>query len=210
MNEETLAKKIEDAYTEMRSMIDKLDAINRIVEQFKNNTNDIIDKYISTLEPAKIAEIRENSKKALNEMITDIKKIDQALSDFVVIEHQLGENITSFNTRIHKLEQDLQSNRKSLQDVDTKLIRIIKEAEKNQQTAQKRFYQANQLLKASAEVEKYDELIKLQRENNKMLKELLGKTPGQHQKPLVQKNSGDPFIPKMDQPFKSDKKNHKG
>jgi hypothetical protein len=210
MNEEILAKKIEDAYIEMRNMIDKLDAINRIVDQFKNNTNEILEKYITTLEPTRIAEIRENSKKALNEMIIDIKKIDQALNDFAVIEHQLGENIASFNTRIHKLEQDLQSNRKSLQEVDTKLIRIIKEAEKNQQTAQKRFYQANQLINASSEVEKYDELIKLQRENNKMLKELLEKNQVQHQNHFNQKKPGDPFIPKMDQPFKSDKKNHKG
>jgi len=175
MNIELLGKKIEEAYNELTTTVEKLNTLTGIVDQLKNNTKGIIDQYVATLDPTKMAEMRESSKKAFQQMMDDIIKIDQALKNYEVVEYQLGENITGFNVRLNQFENSLQSTRKSLQDMDTKLLKLIKEAEKNQANGQKRFQQASQLFHASAEIEKYDELIKLERENNRLLKELLGK-----------------------------------
>ena len=175
MTNEQLSKKIEEAYEELIKTMDQIGSLGQIVEQLKTNTQSIIEKYVETLEPAKIAQLREQSKKSLNQMIEDVNRIQKAMIDYDVVEHQISEYVTSFTVKMNNFENILQGTTKIIQDMDTKLLKLIKEAEKNQVIGQKRFYQASQLFNASAEVEKYDELLKLQKENNKLLKEFLNK-----------------------------------
>lgn len=175
MSIEVLAKRIEEAYEALDKTIEKVSLLTGIVDQFKINTESIMEKYITTLEPSRMAEMRESSKKHLQQMIEDIDSIDKALKNYEVVEFQLVEQITNFQQRINNLENNLQNTRKSLQDMDTKLLRLIKEAEKNQQSAQKRFTQASQLISAEKEIEKYDELLKLMRTNNRLLQDLNNK-----------------------------------
>lgn len=175
MSIEVLAKRIEEAYEALDKTIEKVGMLTGIVDQFKISTESIIEKYIITLEPSRMAEMRESSKKHLQKMIEDIDSIDKALKNYEVVEFQLVEQITNFQQRINNLENNLQNTRKSLQDMDTKLLRLIKEAEKNQQSAQKRFTQASQLISAEKEIEKYDELLKLMRTNNRLLQDLNNK-----------------------------------
>lgn len=175
MTNEQLSKKIEEAYEELIKTMDQIGSLGQIVEQLKTNTQSIIEKYVETLEPAKIAQLREQSKKSLNQMIEDVNRIQKAMIDYDVVEHQISEYVTSFTVKMNNFENILQGTKKIIQDMDTKLLKLIKEAEKNQVIGQKRFYQASQLFNASAEVEKYDELLKLQKENNKLLKEFLNK-----------------------------------
>jgi septal ring factor EnvC (AmiA/AmiB activator) len=152
MSIEVLAKRIEEAYEALDKTIEKVGMLTGIVDQFKISTESIIEKYIITLEPSRMAEMRESSKKHLQKMIEDIDSIDKALKNYEVVEFQLVEQITNFQQRINNLENNLQNTRKSLQDMDTKLLRLIKEAEKNQQSAQKRFTQASQLISAEKEI----------------------------------------------------------
>jgi chromosome segregation ATPase len=195
MSSEVLLKKIEEAYMELGNTIDKVNMLTSIIETVKVTTKEILDRYISTIDPAKLTEMRESGKKVLQQMIEDISKIDQALSSYSIVEHQLNEQVTSFSSRLQSLEQMLQGTRKSISDIDTKLLKLIKEAEKNQLTAQKRFQQASQLFNASLEVEKYEELISLQKDNNAMLKELL-KNPHQI-KPFDKAQQRDFQMPKV-------------
>lgn len=195
MSMELLAKRIEEAYDSLSTTIEKIGMLSGIVDQFKSNTETIIEKYMVTLEPSRIAELRENSKKNLQKMIEDIGSIDKALSNYEVVEYQLGEHITNFQTRMNNLEQSLQSTRKSLQDMDNKLLRLIKEAEKNQATAQKRFNQSSQLFAATTEIEKYDELLKLTKSNNKLLNDLLNKDIGNEFKRKQKENVAEVKIP---------------
>lgn len=178
MSIEVLAKRIEEAYEALDKTIEKVGLLTGIVDQFRINTESIMEKYITTLDPSRMAEMRESSKKNLQKMVEDIDSIDKALKNYEVVEYQLVEQITNFQQRINNLENNLQNTRKSLQDMDTKLLRLIKEAEKNQQSAQKRFSQASQLIAAEKEIEKYDELIKLMRINNRLLQEVANKQKG--------------------------------
>lgn len=175
MSIEVLAKRIEEAYEALDKTIEKVGLLTGIVDQFRINTESIMEKYITTLDPSRMAEMRESSKKNLQKMVEDIDSIDKALKNYEVVEYQLVEQITNFQQRINNLENNLQNTRKSLQDMDTKLLRLIKEAEKNQQSAQKRFTQASQLISAEKEIEKYDELLKLMRTNNRLLQDLNNK-----------------------------------
>lgn len=175
MNIEVLAKNIEEAYEVLNRTIDKLNSLTGIVDQFKSNTQEIIEKYIKTVEPNKIADLRENSKKNLQKMIEDISSIDKALSNYDIVEHQLSENISNFQVKMNNFENTIQSTRTTLQKLDEKLLKLIKEAEKNQQTAQKRFSQASQLFAATIEIEKYEDLLKITKENNVLLKKIVEK-----------------------------------
>lgn len=170
-----LTKNIEEAYQMLNQTINKIGALGDIVNEFKKSTQEIVDNYISTIEPSKMGDLRENSKKMLQTMIEDISSIDNALSKYDIVEHQLNEHIVNFQVKLNNFEQTLQSTKKIMQDMDTKLLKLIKEAEKNQQTAQKRFTQASQLFAATIEIEKYDELLKISNENKKLLLKLLDK-----------------------------------
>lgn len=175
MNIEVLAKNIEEAYEALNRTIDKLTSLTGIVDQFKSNTQEIIDKYMSTIGSNKMADLRENSKKSLQKMIEDISSIDKALSNYDIVEHQLSENISNFQVKMNNFENTIQSTRTTLQKLDEKLLKLIKEAEKNQQTAQKRFSQASQLFAAIIEIEKYEDLLKITKENNVLLKKIVEK-----------------------------------
>ena len=139
MTNEQLSKKIEEAYEELIKTMDQIGSLGQIVEQLKTNTQSIIEKYVETLEPAKIAQLREQSKKSLNQMIEDVNRIQKAMIDYDVVEHQISEYVTSFTVKMNNFENILQGTKKIIQDMDTKLLKLIKEAEKNQVIGQKDF-----------------------------------------------------------------------
>ncbi|MFP4178101.1 MAG: hypothetical protein ACLFTZ_04985 [Acholeplasmataceae bacterium] len=172
---EQLAKRIEDAYNELRDTISRIDLLSGIIEEIKRTSQEILDRYSTAIDPAKLTQIREQNKHALNEMIEDIQKIEANMTDFEVVAQQTKELVDSFSQRFSAFDDVFRKTKQAITDLDNKLLRLLKQAERQQQLGQNRFLQASKLFDASAEVEKYDELLALEKENNRLLKELLSK-----------------------------------
>ncbi|MFP4187596.1 MAG: hypothetical protein ACLFSU_05445 [Acholeplasmataceae bacterium] len=172
---EQLAKRIEDAYNELRDTISRIDLLSGIIEEIKRTSQEILDRYSTAIDPAKLTQIREQNKHALNEMIEDIQKIEANMTDFEVVAQQTKELVDSFSQRFSAFDDVFRKTKQAITDLDNKLLRLLKQAERQQQLGQNRFLQASKLFHASAEIEKYDELLALEKENNRLLKELLSK-----------------------------------
>lgn len=170
-----LANKIETAYIELKQTIDRIDMLSTVIEHIKETSQEILEKYITAIDPARLTQIREQNKHALNRMIEDIQKIEANMTDFDVVSHQTKELVDTFSKRFSTFDDMFKKMKQSMGDLDNKLLKLLKESEKQQRLGQNRFLQASKLFHASAEIEKYDELLALEKENNRLLKELLSK-----------------------------------
>lgn len=172
---EELAKKIETTYEELLNSIKKVNALSQTIEDLKNTTNEIIEKYTDALDQSKIEKAKQSSEKNLQVMIEDIKKIEALMNSVEVAKQNVADLIMLFTTRMNTLDETLKNTRKPIQEIDQKLIKYFKEAEKNADLGMKRFNQAAQVVEAKEEIQKYEELISLQKENNKLIKQLMAK-----------------------------------
>jgi len=172
---EQLANKIETAYKELKQTIDQIDLLSSVIDHIKETSQDILEKYITTIDPAKLTQIREQNKTALKTMIEDVQKIERNMTDFDVVSQQTKELVDTFSSRFSSFDDVFKKTKQSITELDNKLLKLIKEAEKQQRLGQNRFLQASKLFHASAEVEKYDQLLALEKENNRILKDIQSK-----------------------------------
>lgn len=170
-----LVKKIEATYDELIYTISKVNQLSETIDHLKLTTTQIIDNYTETLDHTKIDKAKQQTEKTLQIMVDDIKKIENLMNGVEVAKQDVKDLIGLFNSRMSSLEESLKNARKPIQEIDQKLVKYIKEAEKNAELGMKRFNQAAQLVDAKVEIEKYNELISLQKENNKLIKQLMAK-----------------------------------
>lgn len=172
---EELVKKIEATYEELLNTIKKVNALTQTIDDLKVTTTQIIEKYTETLDQSKIEKAKQSTEKTLQVMVEDIKKIENLMGNVEIAKQNVADLISLFTNRMASLEDTLKKTKTPIQEIDQKLIKYIKEAEKNAELGMKRFNQAAQLVDAKEEIKKYDELITLQRENNKLIKQLMAK-----------------------------------
>ncbi len=172
---EELVKKIEATYEELLNTIKKVNALTQTIDDLKVTTTQIIEKYTETLDQSKIEKAKQSTEKTLQVMVEDIKKIENLMGNVEIAKQNVADLISLFTNRMASLEDTLKKTKTPIQEIDQKLIKYIKEAEKNAELGMKRFNQAAQLVDAKEEIKKYDELIMLQKENNKLIKQLMAK-----------------------------------
>jgi hypothetical protein len=172
---EELIKKIEATYEELLNTIKKVNALTQTIDDLKITTTQIIEKYTETLDHSKIEKAKQNTEKTLQVMVDDIKKIENLMGNVEMAKQNVADLMSLFTNRMTSLEDTLKKTKTPIQEIDQKLIKYIKEAEKNAELGMKRFNQASQLVDAKEEIKKYDELLILQKENNKLIKQLIAK-----------------------------------
>jgi hypothetical protein len=201
-----LGKKIEETYNELLLAIKKINVLSETIDGLKTTTTEIINQYTQTIDQSKLEKTRASSEKALNAMLNDIRKVEEQMSGFEVIKQTLEDSFELFTKRMASLEDNIKKTKGPIQEIDQKLIKYIKEAEKNNLIGLKRLTQAATLVDAKEEIQKYDKLLELEKENNKLLKQLLAK---ESVKPIISKeenfklNGGKP---KADNILKNDSK----
>lgn len=192
-----LGKKIEETYNELLLAIKKINVLSETIDSLKTTTTEIINQYTQTIDQSKLEKTRASSEKALNAMLNDIRKVEEQMSGFEVIKQTLEDSFELFTKRMTSLEDNIKKTKGPIQEIDQKLIKYIKEAEKNNLIGLKRLTQAATLVDAKEEIQKYDKLLELEKENNKLLKQLLAK---ESVKPIISKeenfkaNSSKPKI----------------
>ena len=96
-------------------------------------------------------------------MLNDIKKVEEQMSGFEVIKQTLEDSFELFTKRMTSLEDNIKKTKGPIQEIDQKLIKYIKEAEKNNLIGLKRLTQAATLVDAKEEIQKYDKLLELEK-----------------------------------------------
>lgn len=196
-----LVKKIEATYDELIYTISKVNQLSETIDYLKLTTTQIIDKYTETLDHTKIDKAKQQTEKTLQIMVEDIKRIENLMNGVEVAKQDVKDLIGLFNNRMNSLEESLKNARKPIQDIDQKIVKYIKEAEKNAELGMKRFNQAAQLVDAKVEIQQYSELISLQKENNKLIKQLMAKLDAK----LPEDKSILASLNQKNEPFKSTK-----
>lgn len=179
-----LGKKIEETYNELLIAIKKINTLSETIEGLKSTTTDIINQYTQTIDQSKLDKIKSSSEKALNTMVKDIKVIEDQMISFEVVKQTIEDSIELFTSRMSSLEDNLKKTKGPIQEIDQKIIKHIKEAEKNNALGLKRFNQASALIDAKEEIKRYDKLLELEKENNRLLKQLIS---NKQDKPMITK-----------------------
>jgi glutamine synthetase adenylyltransferase len=204
---DSLAEKIEEAFLALQTVMKQINEISSIADNLESASKKINTKYLDILDSKKFETLKETSNKALEEILKDIKRIDDAILSIDVLKQQTTEAVAALSKRIGTYEENLRISKETAREVDDKLVKILKSAENAQTTGEKRILTASKLLEASAEVEKYDELLKIENENNRLLRDVLGKISSLEKKGLkplegigIQKKPEEPKKPNYGQP----------
>lgn len=170
-----LAEKIEQAYQALQGLMTQINDISSIADTIETATKKINAKYLDILDPKKFEQLKDNSTRSMDDILKSIQKIEESIVSIDVLKQQTGEAIAALAGRISSYESNLRISKDTAREIDEKLLKIIKSAENAQVTGEKRILTASKLLEASAEVEKFDQLLKLENDNNRLLRDVLGK-----------------------------------
>lgn len=192
---EDLSIQIEEAFGTLQKLMGKISELGEVASSLEEVTKKINEKYLEAFNVKRLEQLRDQNQKALNGLLVDIKKIDESILSIDVMRQQTSESVQKFASRMSGFEETLRQVKASTQEIDSKLLTLLKSAEGQMQDGEKRLQSASRLVEASAEIEKYDKMLKLQQDNNQMLKELMNRLPkGERQTP---KREG-PLPPKTD------------
>lgn len=166
---EELASKIEKAYQQLVDLMNEIGTLKDLANEIENAAGEIAAKYQNAFDLERLQKIKNQNQNALQKILKDTKQIDEALTGIEIMKIQTEENISSFASRIGNFEASMTKMKKAMDDIDRKLLRIIKNNEKEMGvTVQK----VTSYIDASTEIEQYNKLFKIEQENNRLLKEL--------------------------------------
>ncbi len=169
---EELAIKIEQSYEVMQNLMEELGSLHKMADEIEQATKVMNSKFLSVLDSKKFDGIRDQNKASLDKIMDDVAKIERSLDSIDVIRTLTQETISKFSERMASMDESFKKTKQTANDIDSKLLSLLKNAEKQMQAGENRIAKASQLFDVSAEIEKYDNLIKLQKENNQLLKEI--------------------------------------
>jgi hypothetical protein len=172
MDEILLSRKIESAYNEILETSKKINILSATIDQLKETTADIIDKYLKALDQSKLEETRNNSHKALEKMMSEIDKVETLISEFEYTKLTLEEGMSNFSERVKSLDESIKKNKSAFDDIDKKLFKHMKQAEIDRKLGTKRLQDATKVMQVKEEIERFDQLLKIEKENNRLLREI--------------------------------------
>lgn len=192
MGQEQILEQLERAYDDISTLLTKVNEIDDIANKLDNIVKTFSKSYKEIFDTKKLSTFEKENKGVIQQIETDSNKISSSLQQLEYYRESVSSDISRFNQRISNYEEDIKKLKSSVNDVDNKLNRIVKEAEKKRYQSSKDVKTAFKLLQANGELENFDELLKVQQENNKLLKELNKKI--KPYKPYnKQKNNQVPF-----------------
>lgn len=168
-----LTKKIEDSHKKMLLLLDEIGGFKSIFSSFSDQVEAAKAQYNDLFKIEKFSELKKNNDALLKKVQEDVKKIDENMSIIETYKKLTDEQINIFVKRIHTYEDDHKKMRQAMNDIDNKLSFILTKMDKRENSVYEKSIKVNQLFEANAELQNYSELLKLQKDNNRLLKKLI-------------------------------------
>lgn len=170
---EAIARQLETSYEAFIEVIKSIEQLQQTVTRIDNTSKKITKEYEKALDPKKLKTIEETTQEAYKTMQDKIKRLNELVNDAELMHQSTHEAIHQSINRIEKFGSSVNKSKAISQEVDKKLAALIQTAEKQKEEGERAFVKASTLFEANRQIEKYDELLKLERENNRMLKDLM-------------------------------------
>jgi hypothetical protein len=168
-----LSKKIEESHKKMLILLDEIGGFKNIFSNFSEQIETAKTQYNELFKIEKFNDLKKNNDLLLKKMQEDIKKIDENMSIIETYKKLTDEQINIFVKRIHTYEDDHKKMRQAMNDIDNKLSFILTKIDKRENSIFEKSMKVDQLFSANVELQNYSELLKLQKDNNRLLKKLL-------------------------------------
>ena len=170
---EDITQKLEKSYLNLQLLMDDIGNLEKLFRDIEKVTLEFKEKFVEVLDPKRFDDIKNENEKSMKHIMSTIKNIDDNLSRVLVYKDQTQGIIDLFSEKIGSFEKTFNKTKDTANDVNLKLTKILSAAEKISFNGHDKLMKASKLLEVSAEIEKYDELLKIEKDNNRMLKELI-------------------------------------
>ncbi|MFW5889742.1 MAG: hypothetical protein ACOCUD_05160 [Bacillota bacterium] len=170
-----LAEKLEETYKKLEKTMDEIADLKNTLHEIENSTDQIIDKYSDLIETKKYKNIQKDNNDVLKKISDHAHKIDESLSNIENYKRLTIDKMEQFINRIQKFESSYGKPRKNIETVEITLNKLLNQASKERRNSDDKLVRASKLFHVSAEIEHYDHLLQLQKENNALLKKVLNK-----------------------------------
>lgn len=170
---EDISQKLEKSYQNLQLLMDDIGNLEKLFTDIEKVTAEFKSKYIEVLDPKRFDDIKTENEKSMKHIMSTMKGIDESLSRILVYKEQTQTIIDLFSDKIGSFEKSFNKTKDTANDINHKLTKLLSNAEKISFNGHDKLMKASKLLEVSAEIERYDELLKLEKDNNRMLKELI-------------------------------------
>ena len=168
-----ISKAIESAYQEFKSLIDKLADINGIVESFKSSSQAISEQYKEALDDTKLKKVQNDHAHTIKDMEKSLSGIQDRMVEIQTIKKVAEDQMKIVIRRIQNFEKLLEDLNTKAKNLDKKLTQSMESLKLRHGNVEKKADKALRLMELNYQVEKYDEILQLQKKNNILLKNLV-------------------------------------
>ena len=169
---QNISKSIEASYLELKTLIDKIGDINHVIEKIKNSSEDIRAQYTEVLDNTKLKEAQKDYQITVKEMEKSLNKIQDEILHIQTIKKVAEDSLNTVINKIKRFENLLENLNNKSKSLDKKLTQSMESLKFNNHNVEKKADKALRLVELNYQVEKYEEILQLQKENNKLLKKL--------------------------------------
>jgi len=176
----SISKAIESSYQELKTLIDKIGEINHVIETFKNSSHEIREQYAEALDHTKLKAVQSDYQQTVKDMEKSLSNIQDKIIEIQTIKKVAEDSLGIVIGRMKNFEKLLDSLNNKSKNLDKKLTQSMETIKLKHANIEKKADKAFRLVELNYQVDKYDEILQLQKENNKLLKNLTKKDNSNH------------------------------
>ena len=186
-----VSKSIEASYNELHTLIEKIADIDHVIQRIRESSEEVRSQYTDILDNTKLKQAQKDYENTVSSMEKSLNKIEDGMLKVQTIRRIAEDDLKGVLNKIQRFEGLLDSLNSRSKALDKKLTQSMETLKLNHANVTKKADKALKLVELNYHADKYDEILKLQKENNELLKKLRpAKKPKskQPEKP-IQKNN---------------------
>ena len=174
-NLENVANSIEKTYEELHSVINQISDLSDTISDLKKNSKDVRERYAEVLDNTKLNEVQKDYKNSVKSMEKSLDKIQDGILSIQTIRQMTQDNLEGIIKKMGHFETLLNTYNAKSKNFEKKLNTSLETLKLNHNNVTKKADQAIKAVELNHQMDKYDEIITLQKQNYDMLKKLTSK-----------------------------------
>ncbi len=178
-----LSKTLEHSYQSLHEVIDQIGNITQVIQTLKNDSANVRDTYLEIFDHTKLKEAQKDYKQTTKHMLNSLNDIQDQIIHIQTIRKTAEDDLVNIVNKMKRFEKLLHNINEGSKSLDKKLSQGMEKLKLNHNNVERKADKALRLIEINHQVEKYDEIIRLQKENNTLLRKLQEKDTKPKRKP---------------------------
>ncbi len=167
-----VSKSIQASYEELSALIGQIGDVKEAIQSINASSEEIRVKYSEALDNNKLTETKDEFQKIVRNMEQSLDGIEEKIKRVVALRRIAADNLEDTIKRVNKFEDTLNKLNSKSKKLNDDLKKKTESLNHTHESIEKKTNRTMQMIDLNYHADKYDEILELQKKNNKLLKEL--------------------------------------